>query len=82
MNLKEQLDQLKEYPKGLEECLDLLKQFQYRSFGFGGMYLLVDKEDKWHLFFRNPADFKNPDIMEDSPVAACHKMLDFVKTKL
>jgi hypothetical protein len=68
------------YPDNLEECLKIFEGIKYKSYGFPIVWLHYDYSFKhWSVFFRNPANFDNPDIQEDTPLKAVHKMFDFLK---
>lgn len=70
------------YPTSLEECLKIFETIEYHSFGFGVVFLDYDYSvsNKWGICFRNPSNFSNPSIKENTPLEACHKMFNFLKT--
>lgn len=70
------------YPTTTDECLKIFEKIRYESYGFPVLFVDYDYSvtKKWSVAFRNPANFSNPDIREDTPLKACHKMFDFLKT--
>ncbi len=65
-------------PNTVDECLNLLEQIEYVSFGINSVTLYYNKRlGYWSVYLTNPMHFKNPDIKADNPLDACHKMLDF-----
>lgn len=69
------------YPNTVEECLEIYSQLRYESFGFPYFFLDFDYSNKvWGVAFRNPQNFDNPKIEEKTPLEACHKMFDFLKS--
>lgn len=69
------------YPPTVEECMVLLARLKYKSYGFPMvMHYYNCMTRSWDVTFRNPAYFSNPDIKGTSPIDACHKMFDFLKT--
>jgi len=68
------------YPTDLNECLLLFEKFTYKSCGFGVISLYYNYSFKyWSMVFRNPENFKSPEIKAKTPTEACHEMLDFLK---
>lgn len=68
----------KEYPKDLGECMQILANLNYKSYGFPIVMHYYNSMGWWDISFRNPANFCNPDIKAISPLDACHKMFDFL----
>lgn len=70
-------------PETLEECLELLKNVRYKAWGFPMVFLHYDYElnHQWHCTFRNPSNFNNPDTSSETPLEACQKMIEFLKSK-
>jgi hypothetical protein len=68
-------------PQKLEECLEVFKHFKYESIGFPMFFLYYNYSfDIWEVYFRNARNFENPEIKAKTPLEACHKMLDFLRT--
>ena len=68
------------YPTDLNECLKFFEGITYESYGFGIVWLCYNYSLRyWSMDFRNPANFKNPEIKAESPIEACYQMLDFLK---
>lgn len=68
------------YPTDLNECLKFFETITYKSYGFRIVWLYYNYSfGYWSMGFRNPAHFNNPDIKAESPIEACHQMLDFLK---
>lgn len=69
-------------PKTLEESLAIFETIRYESWGCGVVFLDYNYNfGYWSVSFRNPANFENPKIKEDTPLKAVHKMLDFLRLK-
>jgi hypothetical protein len=69
------------YPETLEESLKIFEKIKYNSYGFPLVFLDYDYTFKsWSVVFRNPANFKNPDIKAKTPLEAVHQMFDYLKT--
>jgi hypothetical protein len=70
------------YPSTTDECLKIFESIKYKSHGFPYIFLDYDYSlsKKWSITFRNPANFENPYTKSDTPLEACHKMFDFIKT--
>lgn len=69
-----------ENPETLEESLKIFETIRYKSYGFDMVFLDYNYTfNYWGVVFRNPVNFKNPDIKEDTPLKAVHKMLDFLR---
>ncbi len=67
-------------PDNLNDCLKIFEEIKYESYGFPVIFLDYDYSFRhWSVSFRNPVNFSNPDIKEDDPLIACHKMLDFLR---
>lgn len=67
-------------PRTLEESLNIFENIRYKSYGFGIVFLDYNYTfNYWSMSFRNPVNFKNPEIKEDTPLKAVHKMLDFLR---
>lgn len=65
-----------------EEQQKEIELLEYKSHGFPMFFITYDYTFKyWSCCFRNPAEFKNPDIKEDSPQKAVEKMLQFMRTQ-
>lgn len=63
----------------LEQCLEQFEYIKYKAFGFP--VIMIDYNynfKKWGICFRNPSNFDNPNIQEDTPLEACYKMIDFL----
>jgi len=70
-----------QYPNTVEECLEIYTKIRYESFGFPYFFLDYDYSNQvWAVAFRNPQNFDNPNIKEKTPLVACHKMFDFLKS--
>lgn len=73
----------KDYPSDLNECLMVLTKIKYKSYGAAFAFLDFDYYNKtWGFCYRNPANFINPNIKEQTPLKACHKMFDFLRSEL
>lgn len=69
-----------ENPETLEESLKIFETISYKANGFPIVFLDYNyRFNYWQVVFRNPVNFKNPDIKEDTPLKAVHKMLDFLR---
>lgn len=69
------------YPTDLEGCMIIFEKIKYASYGFPIVFLDYNYTFKcWSVCFRNPANFNNPEIKEKSPIEACYRMFDFLKT--
>lgn len=69
------------YPETLEECLLIFEKITYESSGFPMFLLDYNYFFKyWSMSFRNPKNFSDPNIKEETPLKACFKMLDFLKS--
>ena len=63
----------------LEKALETLKNVKYESYGFPMFFLDWNGTfNCWSCGFRNPANFSNPNIKEDTPLKACNKMIEFL----
>jgi hypothetical protein len=68
-------------PKTLEEYLKYFETIKYESWGFGMIFLYYRYEDKkWDIAFRNAKNFDNPEIIADTPLEACKKMFEYIKS--
>jgi len=70
--------------ENLSDCLKLVEQINYNSFGFPVVFLSFDYTltQKWSVSFRNPVNFENPDTDDIDPVKSCHKMFEFLRQRL
>jgi len=67
-------------PDSLEESLKIFENIRYKSSGFPIVWLDYNYTFKhWGMAFRNSVNFSNPEIKEDTPLKAVHKMLDFLR---
>lgn len=71
-------------PSTLEGCLKIFEKIKYQSYGFPAFFLDFDYKvtKQWSCAFRNPVTFDNPNTSSDEPLEACHKMLDFMRSRL
>jgi|JI10StandDraft_1071094.scaffolds.fasta_scaffold30523_10 hypothetical protein len=68
-------------PKTLEDYLKYFETVKYESWGFGMIFLYYRYEDKkWDIAFRNAKNFDNPEIVADTPLEACKKMFEYIKS--
>lgn len=68
-------------PKTLEDYLKHFETVKYESWGFGMIFLYYRYEDKkWDIAFRNAKNFDNPEIVADTPLEACKKMFEYIKS--
>jgi len=68
-------------PKTLEESLKIFESIKYKSYGFPIVFLDYNYAFKhWSMAFRNSVNFDNPEIEEQTPLKAVHKMLDYLRT--
>lgn len=79
MNKDKLIEILSNPPKSLESCLDIISNIKYKTYGFGAFSLdYVFHDKKWRCGFRNPVNFKNPEIRESCPLEAVLKMFGFL----
>ncbi|WP_394749552.1 hypothetical protein [Spongiimicrobium salis] len=68
------------YPDNIEDCLNILKNIKYKSFGFGMMYLYYRYDNGcWSVIFRNARNFENEISEEKEALKSLHKAFDFLK---
>lgn len=68
-------------PKTLEDYLKFFETVKYESYRFGMIFLYYRYEEKkWDIGFRNSKNFDNPEIVADTPLEACKKMFQFIKS--
>lgn len=72
-----------ELPQDLEKAIEVLANFEYYSLGHP-FFFLVKGQSKldglWETFYRNTWHFQNPPTRSKTPLEACQKMFDFLKT--
>jgi hypothetical protein len=67
-------------PESLEECLQILARYKYKSLGFPLIFFEPFINGTWGISYRNPMHFSNPEIRSKTPLGACHEMMDFLRT--
>ncbi len=71
----------KEYPKDLDSCLKILEEVRYECSGYECVSLSYMKTwGSWSVVFRNPRNFSSTNFLSPTPLEACYKEFDFLRS--